>query len=251
MADPRITLDANDARFLAARLRRLFAHFGIPVPNADDDAHLIGNAGAAIGMLLTRRETEDAAARSLQAASQAQQPAQQSDLPRKPDSLPVVLNMLRETKGGNECRLPTPACWDLAQYVTSLEAALLAAIGKLVSSTQPAMSQDAQPVAWLWTNPDGSKECSFVQPEQDPDMSTMLALELGREATPLYTHPPIPQEVMEALEDAMRWLAAFAYGQKALSEVQASPRWGKYTQALAILRSQVQGGLSTNNEEMK
>jgi hypothetical protein len=61
MADP-ITLDATDARFLAARLRRLFAHFGIPVPNAEDDEHLIGNAGAAIGMLLTRRETESPSA---------------------------------------------------------------------------------------------------------------------------------------------------------------------------------------------
>jgi hypothetical protein len=52
----------------------------------------------------------------------------------------------------------------------------------------------------------------------------------------------------------MRWLAAFAYGHGQmgeLAEVQASPRWGKYTQAIALLRSQVQGGLSTNNEEMK
>jgi hypothetical protein len=41
--------------------------------------------------------------------------------PKRPDSLPVILNMLRETKGGDECRVPTPACWDLARYITDLE----------------------------------------------------------------------------------------------------------------------------------
>lgn len=57
-----LTLDANDTRFLAARLRRLFEHFGVPVPGADDNARLIGSAGAAIGLLLTRHETAEPAA---------------------------------------------------------------------------------------------------------------------------------------------------------------------------------------------
>jgi hypothetical protein len=48
-----LTLDAAEVAFLAARLRHLFAHFEIPVPGSDDDARLIGNAGAAIGMLLS------------------------------------------------------------------------------------------------------------------------------------------------------------------------------------------------------
>lgn len=56
---PGLTLDANDARFLAARLRRLFAHFDYPLPDfAADDARLIGIAASAIGALLTRWETE-------------------------------------------------------------------------------------------------------------------------------------------------------------------------------------------------
>lgn len=50
-----LTLDANEVRFLAARLRRLFAHFGVPVPNEQDDGRLIGIAGAGIGLLLTGR----------------------------------------------------------------------------------------------------------------------------------------------------------------------------------------------------
>jgi hypothetical protein len=35
-----------DERFLAARLRRLFAHFKVAVPDGGDDARLIGNAAA-------------------------------------------------------------------------------------------------------------------------------------------------------------------------------------------------------------
>lgn len=55
MAHAGLRLDANEVKFLAARLRRLFEHFGIPVPDAQDDHRLIGVAGAAIGMLLTNR----------------------------------------------------------------------------------------------------------------------------------------------------------------------------------------------------
>lgn len=52
---PKLTLDAIEVKFLAARLRRLFEHFGVPVPGTDDDARVIGNAGAGIGLLLTGR----------------------------------------------------------------------------------------------------------------------------------------------------------------------------------------------------
>jgi hypothetical protein len=48
-----VTLEAADAAFLAARLRRLFAHFKVAVPDGGDDARLIGNAAAGIGLLLT------------------------------------------------------------------------------------------------------------------------------------------------------------------------------------------------------
>jgi hypothetical protein len=51
-------VDAGDIAFLAARLRRLFAHFDYPLPAfAADDARLVGIAGSAIGGLLTRWET--------------------------------------------------------------------------------------------------------------------------------------------------------------------------------------------------
>jgi hypothetical protein len=75
-------------------------------------------------------------------------------------------------------------------------AALLAAIGKLVASTQPAMSQDAQPVARLQAKetPEGRRLGLFdiVILDRDRCRDDML----------LYSHPPIPQEgkVMEALE---------------------------------------------------
>jgi hypothetical protein len=45
---------------------------------------------------------------------------------------------------------------------------------------------DAKPVAWRWVNPDGTVEFTTVAPELDGDLSTMLALELGRKAEPLY-----------------------------------------------------------------
>ena len=55
-----VSLDANETQYLAARLRRLFAHFGLSLPEGHkDDARLIGIAGAAIGMLLTRWECGD------------------------------------------------------------------------------------------------------------------------------------------------------------------------------------------------
>lgn len=54
------TLEDVDVKFLAARLRRLFAFFNYPLPSfAADDARLIGIAGSAIGALLTRWETGD------------------------------------------------------------------------------------------------------------------------------------------------------------------------------------------------
>jgi hypothetical protein len=53
-----VTLEAADAAFLAARLRRLFAFFNYSLPSfAADDARLIGIAGSAIGAVLTRHET--------------------------------------------------------------------------------------------------------------------------------------------------------------------------------------------------
>jgi hypothetical protein len=54
LAAPGLQLDPAETAFLAARLRRLFQHFGIPVTGSDDDARLIGNAGAGIGLLLGR-----------------------------------------------------------------------------------------------------------------------------------------------------------------------------------------------------
>jgi hypothetical protein len=53
---PSLTLSPLEVAFLAARLRRLFAHFGTTLPKfAENDARLIGIAGSAIGMLLTGR----------------------------------------------------------------------------------------------------------------------------------------------------------------------------------------------------
>jgi hypothetical protein len=49
-----VTLAADEAAFLAARLRRLFAHYGYALPDfARDDASLIRIAGSAIGAVLT------------------------------------------------------------------------------------------------------------------------------------------------------------------------------------------------------
>jgi hypothetical protein len=57
-AQKRKQVEAADLAFLAARLRRLFAHFNYPLPAfAADDARLIGIAGSVIGGLLTRWET--------------------------------------------------------------------------------------------------------------------------------------------------------------------------------------------------
>jgi hypothetical protein len=57
---PGLTLDASETKFLAARLRQLFRHFGTPLPDgASDDSRLIGIAGAAIGGLLLRLETTE------------------------------------------------------------------------------------------------------------------------------------------------------------------------------------------------
>lgn len=51
--------------FLAARLRRLFAHFDYPLPSfAKDDARLIGIAGSCIGAILLRLETDAPSLRS-------------------------------------------------------------------------------------------------------------------------------------------------------------------------------------------
>jgi hypothetical protein len=49
-----VTLTAEDAKFLAARLRRLFAHHGYALPDfTKDDASLIRIAGSCIGAVLT------------------------------------------------------------------------------------------------------------------------------------------------------------------------------------------------------
>ena len=51
-----LTLTADEATFLAARLRRLFAHFDCHVPDfADNDASLIRVAGSCIGGLLANQ----------------------------------------------------------------------------------------------------------------------------------------------------------------------------------------------------
>jgi hypothetical protein len=49
-----VTLTHDEAAFLAARLRRLFAHHGYTLPDfAKDDASLLRIAGSAIGAVLT------------------------------------------------------------------------------------------------------------------------------------------------------------------------------------------------------
>lgn len=48
----KLVIDADEVRFLAARLRRLFQHFGQGVPEGASDTHLIGIAGSLIGSLL-------------------------------------------------------------------------------------------------------------------------------------------------------------------------------------------------------
>lgn len=45
-----------------------------------------------------------------------------SEPPKRPNGVDVALNMMRETKGGQEVKLWTPMCWDFARYVAQLEA---------------------------------------------------------------------------------------------------------------------------------
>jgi hypothetical protein len=69
-------------------------------------------------------------------------------------------------------------------------------------------------------------------------------------AEAMLTHPPIPQEgkVMEALESTRPLLCALKHRE---DDAEAARSLALVADALALLRSQVQGGLSTNNEEMK
>jgi hypothetical protein len=115
------------------------------------------------------------------------------------------------------------------------------------------MSQDAQPVAYV----------------SEADMERLRAnkwavVEVSADETvdnggnvPLYTHPPIPQEgkVLEALISAGQFIAWSNHGEcRAYSDgpiPTSSQARERIDVALALLRSQVQGGLSTNNEEMK
>jgi hypothetical protein len=124
-------------------------------------------------------------------------------------------------------------------------ATLLAAIGKLVASTQPAMSQDAQPVGYasaqaLRNMRAGIQETATIVPkeeahEDDGDI-------------PLYTHPPIPQEgkVMEALESAYAALRNWMIARPTDCDDLDKRAMDGLRKARALLRSQVQGGLSTN-----
>jgi hypothetical protein len=151
------------------------------------------------------------------------------------------------------------------------KAALLAAIGKLVSSTQPddqttrnvagileragespedalrlarhgvAQSQDAtQPVATMVVHADHPIEF-FVGPGDADLPPGTYELTLA--------HPPIPREgkVMEALTKAVR------LAQTEIENITDTEQriLDDASDALALLRSRVQGGLSTNNEEMK
>jgi hypothetical protein len=54
------------------------------------------------------------------------------------------------------------------------------------------------PDAWLWVNPDGSKEATFTPPEQDGELSTAMALAMGREPEPLYKQ--VGQSALDAEE---------------------------------------------------
>lgn len=57
MSNEAVTLDAQEAAFLAARLRRLFAHFQYELPEfakGDADASLIRIAGSCIGAVLAK-----------------------------------------------------------------------------------------------------------------------------------------------------------------------------------------------------
>lgn len=54
-----VTLSPCDAAFLAARLRRLFAHFNYTVPSfAGDDASLLRVAGSCIGAVLANLDAD-------------------------------------------------------------------------------------------------------------------------------------------------------------------------------------------------
>jgi hypothetical protein len=133
--------------------------------------------------------------------------------------------------------------------------AIRAAIGKLVSSTQPAMSQDAQPVAC-----ETERDCQW-QP-------------WCKDRCQKLTHPPIPQEgkVMEApwisVDERMpdREERVLVYGAKrlrwAVAEWDEKDGWQTETCSeffpiyppthwRSLPPPPVQGGLSTNNEEMK
>lgn len=58
---PSLTLSADDTAFLAARLRRLFSHFGYSLPAfAVKDASLIRIAGSCIGAILSQIGDADA-----------------------------------------------------------------------------------------------------------------------------------------------------------------------------------------------
>lgn len=54
-----VVFDPAEVEYLAARLRRLFAHFEHPLPNKDD-AFIVAVAPALIGALLTELEREGA-----------------------------------------------------------------------------------------------------------------------------------------------------------------------------------------------
>jgi hypothetical protein len=49
-------------------------------------------------------------------------------LPTRPFGIETALNMMRETRGGNEAKLWTPLCWDLACYIAELEAHVAAGV---------------------------------------------------------------------------------------------------------------------------
>jgi hypothetical protein len=56
-----VMLSAQDAAFLATRLRRLCKHFNFQPPGgSEDDAQMIGMAGSAIGLMLNGRAPDEA-----------------------------------------------------------------------------------------------------------------------------------------------------------------------------------------------
>jgi hypothetical protein len=203
---------------------------------------------------------------------QAQQPAQQSEkIAPVQGYRPGIPWSLHLEAYDAYCKkwAPQPAAYHIACEHQNVE--LLEAIGyphekdTLVSAEeyaaelkrkadaydviQTAMSQDAQPVAWKVV-PRYEDEQGYFDFTDSAEAATKLSAR-GWQVTPLYTHPPIPQEgkVMETLDGAYAALRNWMIAHPADCDDLDKRAMDGLRASRALLRSQVQGGLSTNNED--